>query len=127
MSGETKHTDESGYTYTLDSDGDRLYCQPESWSLDKDPDEMNVKEMSAAVARLLGCEPEWWPFYMDWVCSCDGNEHGLDSQCSIIADFIYADHWARRLAQWMEEQGAEVPKATASPGEICRAALRVGR
>ncbi len=117
--------DNNGHTYTLDEDGERWYDQPKDWSLDdKDPGEMNVKELSAAAARLLGCKPSWWPYYKDWTCSCDRGEHACDSQCSVIADYASDAKYARRIAIFMEEQGMEIPKATATPADICRAALQ---
>lgn len=115
--------DSSGFTYTLDSDGDRLYDLPEGWGLDKDPGEMNVKELAAASACLLGCTPSWSKYYADWTCTCRHGDHACDSQCSVIADYPKDIRHAHRIAAWMEEQGLEVPKASASPSEICKAAL----
>lgn len=113
----------TGHTFWLDEDGERLYDQPKDWNLDKHPDEMNVKEMAAACARLLGCRPKWWSYYKDWTCSCSDGVHACDSQCSIIVDYPNDARYARQVAQLMEECGEEVPLATAEPAEICRAAL----
>ena len=62
------------------------YCEPpKGWSLDKDPQEMNYKELTAAAARdILGCKVYWWPHYKDWCCGCDGTPHSCDQQCSAI-------------------------------------------
>lgn len=116
-------TDPDGHTYTVDSDGDRLWDQPADWSLDKNPDKMNLKELSAACAKLLGCRPKWWAYYADWVCGCKGNQHGCDQQCSAIADYTGDARYARQVAEHMEEHGLLSPRATATPVEICRAAL----
>lgn len=123
MNGK-KYTDTDGHTYELDSDGDRLWDLPESWSLDKDPAGMGPKELAAASARLLGCKPEWSRYYRDWVCSCRNGTHACDSQCSVIADYPRDVRHVRRIALYMERLGMEVPKATAEPADICRAALR---
>ena len=110
--------------FTLDDDGDRLYIQPEDWSLDKSPLRMNTKELAAAVARLLGCDPEWWPYYADWTCTCDSGQHACDQQCSVIADYPSDPYHARRVALFMEERGQSVPSAAATPRAICLAALQ---
>ena len=124
MSEQTRHADQHGHAYVRDEDGGRLYDQPEDWSLDKNPDEMNVKELAAAAAQLLGCRPKWWPYYKDWCCDCRDNRHGCDQQCSAIADYSGDAKYARQIALLMERRGVEVLKATAGPNEICRAALR---
>lgn len=115
--------DSNGHTYTVDADGDRLYDLPADWSLDKNPHEMNGRELAAASARLLGCVPDWSAYYGDWICPCRGGDHACDSQCSVIADYPKDIRYAHRIAIWMEKQGMEVPKATAGPKEICKAAL----
>jgi hypothetical protein len=72
-----------------DADGDAVYAEPqheEGWDLDAPSATMGTKALCAAIARdILGCKPVWSGYYCDWICSCDGNGHGLDSQCSAIA------------------------------------------
>lgn len=117
-------TDKYGHTYNIDEDGERWYDQPKDWNLDKDPAEMNTKELSAAAARLLGCKPVWWAYYKDWICSCTRGEHSCDSQCSVIADYANDIRYASKLATLIEEHSLEVPKATATPTYICQVALQ---
>lgn len=74
-----------------DMDGDPIFAVPDSddgpaWDLDGSPAEMGMRALCAVVARdILGCRPEWWGYYCDWCCTCEGNPHGIDSQCSAIA------------------------------------------
>jgi hypothetical protein len=114
------------YTYRVDADGDRHYDQPEDWSLDKRPEDMNNKELAAATARLMGCSPRWWPYYMDWICTCKNLEHAADSQCSVIADYAGRLSAARQVAQWMEREGHKSLGMTAAPREVCEQALEGG-
>ncbi len=72
-----------------DEDGEAHYAEPEGeegWDLDGPPEEMHMKAVCAAVARdILGCQVKWWPYYCDWVCTCDRMDHACDSQCSALA------------------------------------------
>lgn len=124
---EERHTDENGHTYWLDGDGEFNWDQPKDWSLDKPPEEMNKEELCAAVARLMGCEPKWWPYYKDWTCTCERGEHAADSQCSIIAPYSTDSRWARRVAFWLEKKGLPVPKMTTVPRRVCEQALLAGK
>lgn len=117
--GEPRHTDRDGNTYWLDEDSERWYDLPEDWGLDKDPSDMNEKELAATVQRdLFGCKPKWSCYYRDWCCTCKGGDHMLDQQCSQIADPNL-----RAVALKMKELGLKVPPATASLDKICRMAL----
>ena len=83
---------DNGYTYTLDSDGDRIWSLPDDWSLDKPIEEMNQKELSAVMARRDGCSPEWSGYYGDWVCTCLHGKHACDSQCSVVRKYNEKDN-----------------------------------
>ena len=78
--------------YTRDSDGDPIWEEPNAevhgpdWDMAGDPHTMGMKALCAAVAsEILGCAPRWNGYYGDWCCTCKGNVHGCDSQCSALA------------------------------------------
>ncbi len=124
--GEQRCTDVDGNTYWLDDDGERWYEQPKDWSLDKDPADMNEKELAAAVARdVLGCDVKWWPYYKDWTCSCGGGKHAIDSQCSVIADYNVDVRHARNVARAVKH--LRKFDVLAEPRAICEAALQAVR
>ncbi len=36
------------------------------------------------TAESNGCRPRWYEPWGCYTCTCDGNTHGCDSQCSVI-------------------------------------------
>ena len=60
------------------------------------------------------------------MCTCDGMDHAMDSQLSVIADYARDRQRIVRIARWLEDQGLDVPKMTADPRDVCLSALQQG-
>jgi hypothetical protein len=124
MTKKTRYTTADGQaTYWMDEDGNRFYDQPKDWSLDRDPADMTITELAAALQRdMFGCKPKWWPYYHDWVCTCKDGRHQGDQQCSIVADPP-----AREVARQMEKLGYLSPPASAAKKDVYQAGLEAVR
>lgn len=118
-------TDKNGFKYRRGCDGDREYLEPSTgkWNLRGDVNIMNHKALCAAMWREgFGCEPNWNGYFGDWCCSCRGNIHGSDSQCSIVAV-----PKVQIVAKRIEELGGTPPSASCDIDTFMRALLELIR
>lgn len=110
-----------GHSFTLDGDGDRIFDEPTGakWNLDGDPKKMCGLALQAAVQKhIFGCVPSWNGWYGDWCCTCPGNIHGCDSQCSRIAPPNIQE-----MAKAMEHNGGTPPSAACDDEVFAREVL----
>jgi hypothetical protein len=122
------YTDENGFGYHCDSDGDRIYDEPhrqKSWDLSAPPSEMGTNTLCAAVAKeVLGCKIEWSGYYRDWCCMCKNDAHQIDQQCSIIMEYSSG----MRIRDVVTAVAHLIRfDALTSPREICEQALQAVR